>query len=145
EALANRLMALAVIWVTTAILGRFRQTDAALDERTKALADVNDAIDQSAIVAKTDQTGRITYVNDKFCEISQYSRAELLGQDHRILHSGFHPKAFIAPVGQTIGRGRIWRGETRNRARDGWISWVDTTIVRFLDARGKPYQYMAIR
>ena len=145
EALANRLMALAVIWVTTAILGRFRQTDAALDERTKALADVNDAIDQSAIVAKTDQTGRITDVNDKFCEISKYSREELLGQDHRILNSGFHPKEFIATLWQTIANGRIWRGEIRNRAKDGSIYWVDTTIVPFLDARGKPYQYMAIR
>ena len=111
----------------------------------KMLRDLAYALDQSAIVAITDRMGKIVYVNEQFTKIAQYSKEELVGADHRIINSGFHPKKFFKDMWATMGRGHTWRGEIRNKAKDGSYYWVDTTIVPFLTDKGRPYQYISIR
>jgi len=103
------------------------------------------ALDQHASVSISDASGTITYVNDKFVEITGYGVAELIGSNHRITSSGLHPAEFYRDMWQTITAGKVWHGEITNRHKNGTLYWVATTIVPWLDEQGEPYQYIAIR
>ncbi|MBN8569259.1 MAG: PAS domain S-box protein [Ignavibacteria bacterium] len=126
-------------------LSKHEHFNSDLQKSLKEISDYKYALDESSIVAITDQKGIIKHVNENFCKISKFSAAELIGQDHRIINSSYHPKEFIRDIWVTIANGKIWKGELKNKAKDGTFYWVDTTIVPFLNEQGKPYQYVAIR
>ncbi len=114
-------------------------------ELEKVLGDIAYALEQAAIVAITDSHGTIQYANEHFVKLSKYSSEELVGANQRIVNSGHHDGVFFKDMWSTIGKGETWRGDICNRAKDGSTYWVDTTIVPFLNDKGKPYQYIAIR
>lgn len=122
-----------------------KRTEIALQETLRSLEFQKYALDRAAIVAITDRAGTILSVNEQFCQISQYTSAELIGQNHRIINSGYHSPEFFRELWHTIASGQVWRGEICNRAKDGSLYWVATTIVPFLDEQGIPFQYLAIR
>lgn len=130
--------------IQTVISGR-KKGQVALKETFEELSHYKYALDQSAIVAITNKSGIITYVNEKFCTTSKYSSEELIGQDHRIINSGYYSKVFFKKLWSTILSGNVWKGELRNKAKDGSLYWVDTTIIPFLDKKNQPYQFVAIR
>ncbi len=106
---------------------------------------LNQALNESTIVSITDQNGKIKFVNDAFCEISKYSREELIGNDHHILNSGFHSSEFFNNLWKTLAKGKIWKGEIKNIAKDGSVFWVDTTVVPFVDNNNQSVRNIFIR
>ncbi len=120
------------------------EADEKLIKSFKEISDYKFALDESCIVDISDQHGTILQVNDNFVKISKYSAAEVVGKNHNIVNSGYHDKAFFENLWQTVNAGKVWRGEIRNKAKDGSLYWVDATIVPFLNEDGKPYQYLAI-
>lgn len=127
------------------LVGEILQTRDELQTALAAIENQQFALDQHAIVSITDAKGNLIYANDKFCQISHYSREELLGQNHRIVNSQLHSKAFFADMWQTISQGKVWHGDIRNRAKNGSHYWTSATIVPFLDADKVPYQFISIR
>lgn len=128
-----------------ALIGGLTAAARKLQDANMRMASLNLALDQHNIVSIADVSGNITYVNDKFCEISQYSAAELLGQNHRIVNSGVHPQEFFEEMWETIASGKVWQGEVCNKSKGGNLYWVSSTIVPFLDENGLPYQYISMR
>jgi len=117
----------------------------ALQKSLKTLEDYKFALDQSASITIADANGFIISVNDQFCNLSKYSKEELIGNTHKLINSKYHSKAFFAELWDTITAGKVWRGEVKNRAKDGSYYWADITVVPFLDKNNKPFQYVAIR
>ncbi len=134
--------------LSTLMAELIREREQSQKELYDALADLayqKFALDQHAIVSTTDVQGNIQYANDKFCEISGYTRAELLNQNHRLLNSGTHDSAFFKGMWESISSGQVWHGEICNRSKAGALYWVSATIVPLRDENGKPNKYIAIR
>jgi diguanylate cyclase (GGDEF)-like protein/PAS domain S-box-containing protein len=109
------------------------------------LANIKYALDQSFSLSITDLNGNISYVNDRFCEVSKYSRSELIGHNHRIFKSEYHTKEFFQKMWSTIKKGQVWRGDICNLDKDGKRWWAGTTIVPLFDEKRKVNQFIAIR
>jgi|GEM_PF-5149883 len=116
-----------------------------INRAKKQFSDLLDILDQSFIIAVTEVSGRIIYVNKKFCEISKYNENELVGKTHRVVRSGYHDKAFYKNMWDTILQGKVWEGNIKNRAKDGTYYWVNSVIVPILDEKNKPRLFVAFR
>ncbi|MGX8794191.1 putative bifunctional diguanylate cyclase/phosphodiesterase [Oceanobacillus oncorhynchi] len=127
------------------IISDDREANNQLMKALKELSDIKYALDQSVILAITDRQGKIIHANNLFSEISGYSHDELIGNTHQLINSGYHSREFFKEMWRTIGFGGVWKGEIRNRAKDGSFYWVDTTIVPVKNEKGKPVQYIAMR
>jgi PAS domain S-box-containing protein len=127
------------------MIRRDKDADKVLKKTVRQLRNIQHALDASSIVAITDTNGVIKFVNDKFCQISKYSKEEIIGKTHRILNSGYHDRPFYKDLWETIISGKVWQGEIKNKAKDGSYYWVDTVITPLLDENGMPYEYIAIR
>jgi len=134
-----------VVELINELVQQRRAGEQALRQAQRALENQKFAMDQHAIISITDPDGNITYANERFCSVSGYSRDELIGANHRLINSAYHPKEFFANLWETIRSGRVWDNQVCNRAKDGSLYWVHATIVPFLDEHGEPYQYVAIR
>lgn len=143
--LAMALLSLLILTYVAWLMRHLQQARATLSDSLRELEFQKHALDVHAIVSITDQYGKILYTNEKFTQVSQYKREELLGQDHRVLNSGYHSKEFFQQMWATISVGKIWQGEVRNRRKDGTYYWVDSTIAPFMDEQGKPRRYVSIR
>ncbi len=143
--LAMALLSFAMLTYLAWVFARLQLTRRTLSKSLRELEFQKFALDQHSIVSIADRSGKILYTNDKFSEVSQYSRDELLGQDHRILNSGYHPHEFFRQMWATISQGQVWHQEVKNRRKDGTYYWVDSTIVPFMDNDGKPLRYVSIR
>ncbi len=138
------LIILGVVYILSLIYSLKKKSD----KLNKLLIDTQMqqfALNQHAIVSSADVKGNIIYVNEKFCQISGYSAAELIGQNHRIVKSGYHSDELFKQMWQTIGQGKIWHGQIKNKKKDAGFYWVNATIVPFLNESNKPYQYISIR
>jgi PAS domain S-box-containing protein len=122
-----------------------KKAQAKLEKSLMELSQFKYALNQSALVSITDPQGKIIYINDNFCQMSQYSKEELIGGTHKIVNSGYHSKEFFQNLWNNISSGQVWRGEIKNRAKDGTFYWVDSTIIPFLKVDGQPWQYLSIR
>jgi len=121
------------------------QTKEQVEAINQALVSFKLALDEHALVSITDTKGKITYVNEKFCKVSQYLPHELIGKDHRIISSGYHDKTFFKDLWETIQNKSVWKGEIKNRTKNGSYYWVNSTIIGFLDVEGNLNQFIAIR
>lgn len=145
QGLFSLVVILVVMLLGKRVLDQINRSNADLKKLATDLEFMNFALDEHAIVSATDVNGRIIYVNRKFCDISGFSEQELLGQTHSVVKSGEHDEAFYRNLWGTIRSGRVWHGEIKNQASDGSFYWVAGTIVPFLDADGRPFQYISIR
>lgn len=135
----------AIITIENGLTEKSKENDAQSQKLLKELNDMKYALDKAAVIFITNEKGIVNYVNDKFCELSMYSKEDLIGKTPNLLNSGYHSKDFFKELWNTIKSGNTWRGEVRNRKKNGEFYWVDTVIVPILDNAGKPYRYFSIR